>query len=144
MFAALVALGGVSLCFTHLQERAGVPTKADRTRVRPRGNTTMKPVPASPTNIDEYIAAFPRDVQDKLRRVRATVRRAAPDVTEAIKYGIPTFLLGGNLVHFGAFKTHVGFYPTPSGLKAFEFRIKEVRQKAGLSNGRLARKRARK
>ena len=52
--------------------------------------------------------------------MRATVRRAAPDVTEAIKYGIPTFLLGGNLVHFGAFKTHVGFYPTPSGLKAFE------------------------
>jgi len=72
------------------------------------------------TNIDEYIAGFPPDVQAILDKVRQTIRKAAPDAQEAIKYGIPTFVLNGNLVHFGGFKTHIGFYPTPRGLEQFK------------------------
>jgi uncharacterized protein YdhG (YjbR/CyaY superfamily) len=75
---------------------------------------------AAPTTIDEYIAAFPPDVRKVLQDVRTTIRKAAPDAAEAMKYGIPTFVQGENLVHFGGFKTHVGFYPTPSGIAAFE------------------------
>lgn len=70
-------------------------------------------------NIDEYIAAFPNEVQKKLKEMRATIRKAAPDAEEAISYAIPTFKLKGNLVHFAAFKTHIGFYPAPRGIEAF-------------------------
>ncbi len=73
-----------------------------------------------PTTIDEYIAAFPADVQDVLQKVRETIKTAAPQATEAISYGMPTFKLEGNLVHFGAFKEHLGFYPIPSGLEHFK------------------------
>ena len=73
-----------------------------------------------PTTIDEYIAAFPADIQDILQKVRETIKTAAPQATEAISYGMPTFKLAGNLVHFGAFKTHLGFYPIPSGLEQFK------------------------
>ena len=69
--------------------------------------------------IDDYIAGFPDDVQAILQKVRATIRKAAPGADEAIKYQIPTFVLNGNLVHFAAFKNHIGFYPTPSALKQF-------------------------
>jgi uncharacterized protein YdhG (YjbR/CyaY superfamily) len=80
----------------------------------------MKPSQASPKNIDEYIAGFPADVQAMLQQVRATISKAAPDADEAIKYQLPTFVLNGNLVHFGAFKKHIGFYPTPSGIEGFK------------------------
>ena len=69
--------------------------------------------------IDDYIAGFPADVQSRLRKLRATIRRAAPMATEKIAYRIPTFYLDGNLVHFAAFERHVGFYPGPSGIAAF-------------------------
>ena len=71
-------------------------------------------------NIDQYIAAFPAEIQKKLKDVRATIRKAAPSAGEAMKYGIPTFTLNGNLVHFAAFKNHIGFYPTPDALVAFK------------------------
>ncbi|MEO6166313.1 MAG: DUF1801 domain-containing protein [Chitinophagales bacterium] len=71
-------------------------------------------------NIDEYISGFPKDVQKKLEAVRVTIKKAAPDAEEAIKYAIPTFILNGNLVHFGAFKNHIGFYPAPSGIEEFK------------------------
>jgi uncharacterized protein YdhG (YjbR/CyaY superfamily) len=71
-------------------------------------------------SIDAYIAAFPPDEQKVLEEVRTTIRTAAPDADEAMKYGIPTFVQGENLVHFGGFTTHVGFYPTPSGIEAFK------------------------
>jgi uncharacterized protein YdhG (YjbR/CyaY superfamily) len=70
--------------------------------------------------IDEYIAGFPPDVQEILSKVRDTIREAAPDAEETIKYGIPTFTLNGNLVHFAGYKKHVGFYPTPSGIEKFK------------------------
>ena len=71
-------------------------------------------------NTDEYIADYPKDVQNILNKVRATIKKAAPKAEETINYGIPTFTLNGNLVHFAAFKTHIGFYPTPSGIEKFK------------------------
>ena len=70
--------------------------------------------------IDEYIASSPKDVQAILKKIRATIKKAAPKAEETINYGIPTFTLNGNLVHFAAFKTHIGFYPTPSGIGKFK------------------------
>ena len=69
--------------------------------------------------IDDYIADFPPDVQAILKKLRATIRKAAPDAEEAMKYRLPTFVLHGNLVHFGAFKKHIGFYATPTGNEKF-------------------------
>ncbi len=73
----------------------------------------------TPKDIDEYIAGFPKDVQEILQKIRMTIREEAPDAEEAIKYQIPTFTLNGNLVHFAAFKNHIGFYPTPQGIEEF-------------------------
>jgi len=70
-------------------------------------------------SIDEYIASFPPDIQDILQKVRNTITRAAPQAEEAIRYQMPTFTLEGNLVHFAAFKKHIGLYPTPSGTERF-------------------------
>jgi uncharacterized protein YdhG (YjbR/CyaY superfamily) len=75
----------------------------------------------SPKNIDEYIASFPKDIQEILEKIRTTVRKAAPDAEETVKYAMPTFTLKGNLVYFAAFKKHIGFYPPiagPAKLKA--------------------------
>ena len=74
----------------------------------------------SSITIDEYISGFPSDVQVVLQTLRQTIHQAAPDAVEKISYGMPTFTLKGNLVHFGAFKTHIGFYPTPSGIENFK------------------------
>lgn len=76
------------------------------------------------TTIDEYIAGYPDSVQAILQEIRRTIAEEVPSATEAIAYGIPTFKLRGkNLVHFGAYKSHIGFYPTPSGLDAFAERL---------------------
>ena len=80
----------------------------------------MKAASDSPNSVDQYIAGFPAEVQTILQQVRQTIRNAAPEATEAIKYQIPTFVMDGNLVHFAAFKHHIGFYPTPSGIEEFE------------------------
>lgn len=71
-------------------------------------------------SIDQYIAAFPGEVQKLLQQMRDTIRKAAPKAEETINYAIPTFKLNGNLVHFAAFKKHIGFYPGPSGIQAFK------------------------
>jgi len=68
----------------------------------------------APKNIDEYIASFPREVQDILQKIRKTIEAVAPDAQETIKYRMPTFTLKGNLVYFAAFKKHIGFYPPVS------------------------------
>ena len=70
--------------------------------------------------IDEYINMFPEDVRNILNELRQTIKEAAPEAEETINYQIPTFTLQGNLVHFAAFKNHIGFYPTPSGMEAFK------------------------
>jgi uncharacterized protein YdhG (YjbR/CyaY superfamily) len=69
--------------------------------------------------IDQYIVSCPEPVRGVLEELRATIRRAAPDATEKISYRVPTFYYFGNLVHFAAFKHHIGFYPAPSGIAAF-------------------------
>jgi len=71
-------------------------------------------------DIDNYIASFPKETQKLLEQVRNTVRKAAPEAEEAIKYGIPTLILNGNLVHFAGYKNHIGFYPAPQGLEEFK------------------------
>jgi uncharacterized protein YdhG (YjbR/CyaY superfamily) len=71
-------------------------------------------------NIDEFIGSFPPNVQKILGKLRKTIQEAAPEAEEAISYGMPTFKLNGNLVHFSAFKEHIGFYPTPSAIVAFK------------------------
>ena len=83
----------------------------------------MKDTEAGPKTIDEYIAACPKDVQEILEKVRATIRKAAPEAEETIDYQMPTFKLKGNLVHFAAHKKHIGFYPTPSGIEKFKDEI---------------------
>ena len=70
--------------------------------------------------VDKYIAGFPEDVRLKLEEIRAIIRKNAPDAFEKISYGIPTFDLNGNLVHFAGFKHHVGFYPGAAGIEAFK------------------------
>jgi uncharacterized protein YdhG (YjbR/CyaY superfamily) len=71
-------------------------------------------------SIDEYIAGFPKKIQELLEQLRVTIKKAAPAAEETINYAIPTFILNGNLVHFAAFKNHLGFYPAPSGIEAFK------------------------
>ena len=80
----------------------------------------MKTVSRAPGTIDEYIAGFPEEVRELLQKLRMTIREAAPDAEEAIKYRMPTFTLNGNLVHFAAFKKHIGFYPAPRGIEEFK------------------------
>ena len=80
----------------------------------------MKEDKSTSNVIDEYIAQFPEDVQKILQKVRKTIQKVAPDAQEKINYGIPTFTLNGNLVHFAGFKSHIGFYPTPSGIEKFK------------------------
>ncbi len=80
----------------------------------------MKSGQTAPKNIDEYIAGFPPEIQEKLEKIRDTIRKAAPKAEEAISYMMPTFKLHGNLVHFAAFKNHLGFYPGAAGIVAFQ------------------------
>lgn len=74
---------------------------------------------AAYNTIDEYISTFPEDVRTILNQLRQTIKESAPEAEETINYQIPTFTLHGNLVHFAAFKDHIGFYPTPTGIEAF-------------------------
>ena len=85
----------------------------------------------TPKDIDEYIAGFPEEVQEILEKIRATIREAAPDAQEAISYQMPTFKFHGNLVHFAAFKKHIGFYPVPSGIDAFKEELSAYKQTQG-------------
>ena len=82
-------------------------------------------------SIDEYIADFPLQIQKKLQQVRRTIKKAAPKAEETINYAIPTFKLNGNLVHFAAFKNHIGFYPTPKGIEEFEKELSVYQQGKG-------------
>lgn len=79
----------------------------------------MKTNPTPPQTIDEYIAGFPPAVQATLAKIRTTIKEAAPEAQETLKYKIPTFTLKGNLVSFAAYKNHIGLYPVPTGTQAF-------------------------
>ncbi|MBK8698624.1 MAG: DUF1801 domain-containing protein [Saprospiraceae bacterium] len=81
--------------------------------------------------IDDYIGQFPDELQEILKLMRTTIQMAAPDATEKISYAMPTFYLNGNLVHFAAYKNHIGFYPAPSGLEAFKREISRYKNSKG-------------
>jgi len=81
--------------------------------------------------IDEYIALFPKDIQKILQQLRLAIRDSAPDAVEAINYQMPTFKLNGNLIHFAAAKSHIGFYPTPSAIEAFEEELSDYEVSKG-------------
>ena len=83
------------------------------------------------TTIDEYIKTFPKATQKILEEIRATIRAAAPDAQEKISYQMPTFFLHGNLVHFAAFKNHIGFYPVPTGIAKFKKELSVYEQGKG-------------
>lgn len=83
-------------------------------------------------NIDEYIKNFPSGVQKKLQQIRKIVQKLAPTATETISYGMPTFKVNGkNLVHFAAFKNHIGLYPTPSAITKFERELSKYKTSKG-------------
>jgi len=82
-------------------------------------------------NIDSFISGFPADVQAVLQELRALIHREAPGCTEEIKYAIPTFVLNGNLVHFSAYKTHIGFYPGSSGIAHFTSKLQQYKLSKG-------------
>jgi uncharacterized protein YdhG (YjbR/CyaY superfamily) len=86
---------------------------------------------ASNSPIDTYIAHFTPNLQLLLQQVRQVIAQAAPQATEAIKYRMPTFVLGGNLVHFAGFDRHIGFYPTPSAIDAFEDELQTYKRGKG-------------
>ena len=81
--------------------------------------------------IDEYISTFPKDIQKILEQVRQTIKKAAPDADEAISYQIPTFKLNGNLVHFAAFKNHIGFYPGSKAIEIFQKDLTKYKSSKG-------------
>ena len=81
----------------------------------------------TPQSIDEYILKFPPEIQEILKMMRQVIKEAAPEAEEKISYQMPTFVLYGNLVHFAAFKNHIGFYPTPSGTDAFKNELAEYK-----------------
>jgi uncharacterized protein YdhG (YjbR/CyaY superfamily) len=81
--------------------------------------------------IDDYIATFPKDIQEKLQEMRATIKETAPDAEEKISYQMPTFYLKGNLVHFAAFKNHIGFYPVPTGIEKFKKELSAYKTSKG-------------
>jgi uncharacterized protein YdhG (YjbR/CyaY superfamily) len=82
-------------------------------------------------DIDNYIAGFPEETQKLLFQVRETIRRAAPNASEKMSYGIPTFTLKGNLVHFAGYKKHIGFYPTPSAIIKFRNELSVYKNSKG-------------
>ena len=81
--------------------------------------------------IDEYIKTFPKDIQKILESVRKTIKNVAPEAEETINYQIPTFKLNGNLVHFAAFKNHIGFYPGSKAIENFQKELTKYKSSKG-------------
>jgi uncharacterized protein YdhG (YjbR/CyaY superfamily) len=91
----------------------------------------MKTPARAVDTIDSYIKPFPEDTRQLLDQLRSTIRKAAPQATEKISYGMPTFYYNGNLVHFAAFKNHIGFFPTPSAIEAFKKELMDYKTSKG-------------
>ena len=83
------------------------------------------------SKIDEYIMQFSPEVQKILEQLRQTIKDAAPEAEEKISYQMPTFYLFGNLVHFAAYKNHIGFYPSPTGIDAFKNELSQYKSSKG-------------
>jgi len=91
----------------------------------------MKQESNSPQTVDDYIAGFPDAIQSILQQIRSIIRETVPAAEEVISYQMPTYRLHGNLVHFAAFKHHIGFYPTPTGVEAFMGELKPYQHAKG-------------
>ena len=91
----------------------------------------MKTKQKVPTTIDEYIADFPKDVQERLQKVRAAIKKAAPKAEEKIAYLIPTFVLNGNLIHFAGYNNHIGLYPGSRPIEEFKDELTKYRISKG-------------
>ena len=90
----------------------------------------MKPVKAN--SVDEYIDKFPSDVQERLQKVRTTIRKAAPrEAREAIRYQVPTFVWNGNLIHFAGYKNHIGIYPGSRPIEEFKDELTKYKTSKG-------------
>lgn len=89
------------------------------------------PMMKSYKNVDAYIADQPKQIQNLLEKLRATIRKAAPESDESISYGMPAYKFYGPLVYFGAFKDHIGFFPTPSGINHFADQLKNYHTAKG-------------
>ena len=83
------------------------------------------------TTVDEYISSFPKETQKILKDIRATIKAAAPDAEEKISYQMPTYYLNGNLIHFAAYKNHIGIYPTPNGIESFKKELSKYKGAKG-------------
>ncbi len=81
--------------------------------------------------IDEYISGFPAEIQEKLIALRRFISECAPEAKEKISWGMPTFDLFGNLIHFAAFKNHIGIYPGENGVAVFKDRLTEYKTSKG-------------
>ena len=84
-----------------------------------------------PTDIDNYIAGFSTDIQEILKQIRSTIKKSAPSAKEVISYQMPAFRLNGILVYFAAYKNHIGFYPTASGIKAYKSKFANYKWSKG-------------
>lgn len=82
-------------------------------------------------SVDQYIAGFSSQTQEILQSLRKMIQQLVPEATEKISYQMPTFVLHGNLVHYAAYKNHIGFYPGASGIKAFESAISSYKSAKG-------------
>lgn len=87
--------------------------------------------PAKPTTIDQYLANYTGEVRQRMDALRATIRRNAPQAVEKISWGMPTFFLNGNLIHFAAHKTHIGLYPGPSAIEQFAPQLADYKTSKG-------------
>jgi len=83
------------------------------------------------SNIDEYIALFPDEIQEILTKIRNIIKENAPEASEKISYQMPTYFLNGNLIHFAAFKHHIGLYPTPTGIDAYKEELSKYKGAKG-------------
>jgi uncharacterized protein YdhG (YjbR/CyaY superfamily) len=85
----------------------------------------MKATSTKFKTVDEYLSTLPKNVRDILKELRKTIKQAAPQAEELISYNMPAFKLNGMLVYYAAYKEHIGFYPTPSGIEAFKKELSE-------------------
>jgi uncharacterized protein YdhG (YjbR/CyaY superfamily) len=91
----------------------------------------MKAKQKGPATIDEYITDFPKDVRERLEKVRAAIRKAAPAAEEAIKYQMPTYVLEGNLIHFAGYEHHIGLYPGSRPIEKFKDELERYKTSKG-------------
>jgi uncharacterized protein YdhG (YjbR/CyaY superfamily) len=96
-----------------------------------QAGSSMKKASPAPADIDAYIAGFPTNIQRVLQQIRATIRKAAPGAEEKISYQMPAFAENGVLTWFAAWKEHIGFYPTPSAIRAFADELSGYQQSRG-------------